>query len=219
MDAQALAAATFPRRPELSREFIALHRRRRFAVAAAEVAHESGLGGISVATLVALAGTARNTFYAVFENTNDCLCFALADAYERLFESVRVEPGEGPWLTELETAISGLYQAVAEDSLAAELFLLHSFGVSQPPRNVSFETGAAALEHLLARGRAAASGRGREPLPATAEEYWSRVVLSVATRSLRRDEVAALPGLAGEVTLLIGTEYLGAEMATVAAEG
>jgi AcrR family transcriptional regulator len=208
--------SSIPRRPRISREFVFLHRRRRFALAAAEVVHEFGIHGVTVGILVQLAGTARNSFYDVFGSANDCLAFAVADAHERLFEPVRAARGEGEWLVEVEAAIAGFYREVAADPLAAELFLIHSFGVGLGPEDVSFETGAADLERSLGGGRAAAAAGSGPPVPRLAEEYWGRVVLAGAEGALRRQDLAALPGLATELALLIGSSFLGAEVAAEA---
>lgn len=209
---KAAPPAPLQRRPEISRSFVELHRRRRFAAAAAEVAHEFGRGGITASTLIRVAGSARNTFYDLFGNAEECLRFALADAYERLFEPVLGAGGDGDWLAETEAAISGFYAAVAADPLAAELFLIHSFGVELRPEDIGPNTGAAALERLLAGGRRAALARGCRPAPPLAEEYLAHAVLAAATHSLHRGETSTLPEFSRPITVIAGQIYLGQEM-------
>jgi AcrR family transcriptional regulator len=195
----------------ISREFLELARRRRFAVAAAEVCHEFGLTGITVTTLVRVAGTARGTFYELFSNRTDCLSFAVSDAHETLFATVRevAATGDGEdWPARLEAGVAGLLEAIAAEPPLASLYLIHSYGVAREgPRRGPWE-GAEDLEDLIARGSEAAGGRGRQ-VPAAAEAYWAEVVLAAATTMARRADAEAPPGLAAGLTALITSYFLG----------
>jgi AcrR family transcriptional regulator len=204
-----LPTNSIPARPEITREFVLQHRRRRYAAAAAELLHEFGRPDLTVEMLVYSAGTARNSFYAVFENANDCLAFAVDDARERLLRPVRGTAEAGEWLPRLREAIAGFYAAVAEDPLGAELLLIHSFAVELGAERDGFEAAVGDLEHLLAGGRAAAAEAGPPSPPALAEEYWARAVLTGAAAALPEQDLARLPGLAAQLTDLIATCFLG----------
>lgn len=201
------------RRPLLQREFIDANRRRSFALAAAELAHEFGVHAVTVTLICRTAHSARNTFYEQFDNVNACLRHGVGEAFEHLFASLREVGGEqDEWLLDVEAAIAGLYGATAADPLLAEMLLIHSFGVSLESGDPDFDSGVSALAGLLARGRSE-SPAAEEPMP-FAEDYLARVIISLATLKVRQEEAQTLPAETREMTLLVGTSYLGIEQAT-----
>ncbi len=199
------------RRPLLSREFVATNRRRTFALAAAQVARESGVHGVTVTKLCRQAHAARNTFYDLFANVDDCLRHGIREGFDQLFAPVRraSDEREGEWLLGVERAIGGLYEAVAGPPDLAELFLVHSFGVPCGAGDPQYETGIVAVERLLVQGREQ-DATASEPMP-LAETYLARVIISMATLKLHQGEAQALPAQTREMTLLVGTTYLGIE--------
>lgn len=202
------------RRPTVSREIVTLHQRRRFAVAAAEIAHEFGPRQITVTNLCRVAHGARNTFYDLFDNINGCLRLGVVEADERLFAPLREADGEGEWLLEVEAAIAGFYANVAAEPLLAEFLFVHSYFVELEPGDPSIETGIEAMTALLHRGRSAAASVGHEDPPPLAEEYLARVIVSTAALKVKQADTEALPALTREMTLLAGTTYMGAEAAS-----
>lgn len=200
------------RRPLLQREFIEANRRRGLALAAAELAHEFGVHAVTVTLICRTAHSARNTFYEQFDNVNACLRHGVREGFERLFASLRETGGEqSNWLLEVEQAIAGLYGAAAAEPLLAEMLLIHSYGVALEPGDPDFDTGVRALAGLLARGRGE-SPAAREPMP-FAEDYLAQVVISLAALKVRQEEAQTLPDQTREMTLLVGTSYLGIEQA------
>lgn len=200
------------RRPQLSREFVATNRRRTLALAAAELARESGVHAVTVTKLCRQAHSARNTFYDHFAGVDDCLRHGIREGFDRLFAPVlRVteEGEEGDWLLGVERAVGGMYEAVADQPDLAELFLVHSFGVPCEPSDPQYETGIAAIEQLLIRGREECA-TSSEPMP-LAETYLARVIVSMATLKLRQGKARALPAQTREMTQLVGATYLGIE--------
>jgi AcrR family transcriptional regulator len=195
----------------VSREFVLAARRRRFAAAVAEICDEFGPRAITVDALCRLTTSARTSFYEAFGAVNDCLYFAVADSYERLFAPVREAEDGGGRLRGTEAAITGFYEAVAADPPSGSLFLIHSFPLGLPPDATGFETGVAALASLLERERLASAGALRvSPL---ADEYWARVVLSAARQALLRDEAAALPKTGVELARIVRDAYAGCDSA------
>lgn len=200
------------RRPVLSREFVEINRRRVLALAAAELARESGVHAVTVTTICRQAHAARNTFYDHFANVDDCLRHGISEGFDHLFAPVlRVteEDEEGEWLLGIERAVGGLYEAAADQPDLAELFLVHSFGVPCGVDDPQYESGIAAIERLLVRGREEGAASSN-PMP-LAETYLARVILSMATLKLRQGEARSLPAQAREMTLLVGAAYLGIE--------
>ncbi len=206
-------------RPTISRDFLERERRRRFVAVAAEIAHESGLGGVTASLICRRARSAKNTFYELFDSAADCLRYGVIEAEDHVFAPVREQPGDGEWIDEVEAAIAGLYGVVAAEPLLAELLLVHSFGVELGPEDRGYDAGVAELSALLERGRAAAAELGLpEPSP-IAEEYLARVVVSLAALKVRQGEPASLLGEVREVATLVATTYLGEAAADRAPRG
>jgi AcrR family transcriptional regulator len=195
-----------PRRPDLAREFIEAARRRSFALAAAEVAHEFGIHAVTVSFVCQVAGSARNTFYDHFANVGECLRHGVREAFELLFMPFR-EVGDGEWLEEVERAIAGFYGAAAREPMLAELLLVHSFGIALKDEDPDLDAGVVAMTALLARGREEVEGEV-VPIP-LAEDYLARVISSLAALKLRREEAETLPAHTREMTTLVGIAYLG----------
>jgi AcrR family transcriptional regulator len=195
------------RRPVLPREFIEANRRRSFVLAAAEAAHDAGICAVTAGLLCRNARSARTTFYDHFDNVNHCLRYGIKEAVERLFAPVREAGGKGrEWLLEVDRAIAGFYAAAAAEPLLAELLLVHSIAVPLRDGDPDLDTGVDAMAALLVGGRGQIP-TGSAPVP-LAEEYLSRVIISMAVLKLRQGEAETLPALSREMTLLVGDTYL-----------
>jgi AcrR family transcriptional regulator len=201
------------RRPQISREYLDNHRRDRYVDAVAELFHEFGRGGATVTNVVRLAGTARNSFYEVFGGIEDLVAYAIGVSVQELFVTLSVQEGKGDWPVEVHEAIAGFYGAVAARPLRAELFLIHAPASRIEAGRIAARAGAERFLELLGRGRAEADGRGRRPLPSSAEEYFSGVIVSLAARRIMYPEVQELPGEARGVAALVVGAYLGSEAA------
>lgn len=109
-------AGVFPRLPRgrhgLNPEYVADHQRRRLAVALAELAHECGMGGVTVTSIVDRAHVSRKTFYDFFENRDACADYAAELAADYLIAASE----------DIETLLS----AVAAEPNLAELALIHA---------------------------------------------------------------------------------------------
>jgi AcrR family transcriptional regulator len=198
-----------PRRPQISREFLEDYRRRRYVDAAAELLHEFGREGPTVTNIVRMAGTARNSFYEVFRSAEDCIGYAIGVARVELFATLDGQDGEGGWLAEVEQAISGFYAAVVAAPMLADLYLVHAAASRVDHGRAAARAGVEGFASLLVRGRAEAVERDRRSLPATADEYLARVIVSLAARRVIEDRAAELPGETQAMATLIGDFYLG----------
>jgi AcrR family transcriptional regulator len=201
------------RRPQISREFLEQHRRRRYVDAAAELLHEFGRAGATTSNVVRLAGTARNSFYEVFSSVEDCIGYGIALAVSELFATLEAQDGEGDWAAEVEEAIAGFYGAVATDPILAELFLIHAAASRVEHGREAARRGAEAFALLFGRGQEEAERRGLRPPPDLAAEYFSRATVAPAARRVRGPEVATLPAQARPMAALVLGAYLGPEAA------
>jgi AcrR family transcriptional regulator len=191
----------------ISRDFVTAHRRRRFVLAAAEVAGDFGRAAITTTILCQVAHTSRNTFYETFGSVDDCLRCGAGEAYEEIFAPVRAVDPEGEWICEVERAIVGLYKAVAAEPLLAELFFVHSFALGDGGE-AGCERGIAAVVNLLAPGRPLAEALGRRP-PPLAEELVARTILALAAQKVGQGAAAELPSEAAPMAQLVAGAFLG----------
>jgi AcrR family transcriptional regulator len=202
-----------PRRPQISREYLEEHRRRRYVDAVAELLHEFGHEGPTVSNIVRMAGTARNSFYEVFSGAQDCIAYGIGVAVDQLFEGLEGPGGEGDWAGEVEDAVAGFYAAVAAEPILAELFLIHAAASRVEHGREAARRGAEAFAPIFDRGREEAERRGLRPPPGAAAEFFSLAVLSPAARRVRGPEAATLVAEVRPMAALIVGAYLGPEAA------
>ena len=212
-------ARTPPRRPQISREYVEAHRRRRYVDAAAELLHEFGRQGPSVTNIVRLAGSARNSFYEVFRSGEDCIGYGIGVAVGELFATLASQDGEGDWEADVGDAIAGFYAAVAADPVLAELFLVHAAASRVEHGREAALAGAEGFAALFARGRLRAEALGRRPPPLLVDECLSRAIVSLAARRVRSPQVAGLPAEARPMAALVVGYYVGSEAAAEAPVG
>src|SRR3954469_20039466 len=100
-----------PVRPELPREFVAVHKRRRIMNAIAELTAEKGYEATKIGDIVRRAGVARKTLYDNFEGKEEVFLAAFDAAVEEVMRRIgevcaevdgggeeRVEAGLGAFL-------------------------------------------------------------------------------------------------------------------------
>jgi AcrR family transcriptional regulator len=208
-----------PRRPQLSREFVEAHRRRRYVDATAEILHEFGRPGLTTTNVVRVAGGSRGSFYQTFSGIEECVAVGIAIADGELFGVLEDLPGDGDWAVELLAAITGFFEAVATEPLLAELFLIHAACSRSDVGRAAFLTGGERFVDILRRGRVLADARGVRRPPALVEECLSRGIVGLATESLRGPDLEDLPAKSRSVATLAALFYLGPEGAGEAIAG
>ncbi|HEY2053233.1 MAG TPA: TetR/AcrR family transcriptional regulator [Solirubrobacterales bacterium] len=198
-------------RPQISRDFIEGHRRRRYVEATAEILHEFGRAGLTATNVVRVAGGARGSFYQAFAGIEDCIAYGVRLAERELFAGLEVDMAGGNWLTEVREAIDAFFDAVVARPLVAELFLIHSAVARTDSGRAAFRTGGERFVPLLLRGRLEADVLGRCPPPDLIAECLSRAIVDLAARRVRGPEVATLPSESRAMTSMVGDFYLGRE--------
>lgn len=182
--------------------------RSRVLAALGEVVMERGVGGATVAHIVARAGVSRRTFYELFADREDCFLAAFDQAIERV--AARVIPafaGPGRWRERVRAAlVAGLEFLDQEPELGA-LCVVHALGAG--PR---------ALEHRAAVVRAlidaveeggAEARKGRDAPERLVAEGVVGAVLAVLHTRLSEYARGPLSGLAGPLMGMIALPYLG----------
>jgi AcrR family transcriptional regulator len=180
-------STTGGRRPRIARAFLEEHRRRSFAAGAAELADEFGVREITVTMLCQIAHSARNTFYELFANGEECMRFAAGQGYELLFEKAP-DPAGGP--VEPAVATRSLCEAAVGEPALVRFLLFHSRGVAMGEDNPSAESAVARLATLFAARDGAAGG------PGPREDFVAGVYVEMLSRRLVEGDpraVAALP--------------------------
>jgi len=174
------------RRPQISRAFLEEHRRRTFALGAAELADEFGVRAITVAMLCQVGHSARNTFYELFSSGADCFRFTAARGHELLFANAPDPAEEEITLAEVTRR---LCEAAAAEPALVRFLLLHSRGLGLGEGDPSLTSAVGRLAALLAGARECGAADGLR------EEFVARVYLEMLTRRLLEDEgrISALP--------------------------
>jgi hypothetical protein len=183
-------------------------------MAAAEIAHEFGIGEVTVTGICQLGRMGRDSFYGVFDGIGECLRFAFAEGFERIFAGSRESSEEaGPWPERLNAGLERFYKAVAEEPLLAEFCLVHCFGAEQSVGH-DYEAAVGALVTLLGSGREDGRERRgtayREP-PPLSEEYLARMIVSLAALRLTQGRATELPGERPEMAKMVISTLSGAE--------
>src|SRR3979490_2433317 len=105
-----------PVRPELSREFVAAHKRRRIMNAIAELTAEQGYDSPNIGDIVRRAGVARKTLYDNFDGKEEVFLTALDGAIEEAQERIEAacDAAGADWRQRIEAGLAAFLTYVAE---------------------------------------------------------------------------------------------------------
>ncbi len=189
----------------LDRGYLDSYRRRRIALAVADVAHERGIPATTGTAIISRAKISRKTFYDLFEGRQDCLRFAFKDAYGRLFGPLEAMTEiDDPWLLRLSNALAHLLAQSIEMPHSAELCLVHSWGGAAGQDGCDVHAGTELLAHLIAGRRETGES---SPLPRSqpsrgVEECLAGAIVFVLARRMRYDQPIDPTRLRHELMLL-----------------
>jgi AcrR family transcriptional regulator len=210
-------------RPPISSEFVRHHQRNRAVAAAAQIAHEVGLGQLTVSDVCRRAQMARATFYALFANREGLLAYCFAANYEKIAAPLADlgRRDEGPFFDRFARALGAHFDAVAAEPRAAEFCLVHGFGAPEQAEGCDFEAMVALLRRLLQEGREDLRQDGHlcRPEPAAGtEDYLARAIASLAGNLVLSGRAGALPGYAREMCALVGGAFFGPDLLPAGAD-
>jgi AcrR family transcriptional regulator len=185
--------------------------------AAVELAHEMGIGQITVSHICQRGQIGRNTFYDLFGGSGACLRFGFEQGFQLVFAgAIETSREGGPWPQRLIAGLDRFYDAVAEKPLMAEFCLVHCFGAAERAEGHDFEAGVAAVARLLGGAREEARER-RGPdyaeAPPLTEEYLARTMVSLAAQFIIRGWAAELPAQRWEMVMLALSAFFGSKEA------
>ncbi|MGH2975881.1 MAG: TetR/AcrR family transcriptional regulator [Solirubrobacterales bacterium] len=202
-------ASAPPARPELSREFIAVHKRRRIMDAIAELTAEHGYDATKIGDIVRRAGVARKTLYDNFEGKEEVFLSAFDAGIK---ESVQVVAEacaavEGGWEERVQAGLAAFLRYVAENPALARMCLIEALSAT-PAATERYEQ---AMQRFVELTRATVPHD--DLLPETIEETLVGGVAWIVYQQIRRNETEKAEDLLPELS-----EFMLAPFASVSAK-
>lgn len=191
-------------RPELPREFVAGHKRRRMMDAVAELTAEQGYEATKIADIVRRAAVARKTLYDNFDGKEDLFLSAVDTTLNEMRVTVeeaceRTDSFEGQIMAGLEA----LLDFVAEHPAASRMCMLEAISAT-PSSARLYDAGMRNFVELLRR-----SAPEEADLPQTIEESLAGGVAWILQQQIRRGEAENAAELLPELSQFVLSPYLG----------
>jgi AcrR family transcriptional regulator len=191
-------------RPELPREFVASHKRRRMMAAIAELTAASGYEATKIADIVRQAAVARKTLYDNFDGKEDLFLSAIDATMSEMRELVEAACAEADSAEGgIVAGIEALLDYVAENPSASRMCMVEA--VSATPSSARlYDAGVRDFVELFRKSAPAAA-----ELPATIEESLVGGVAWILQLQIRRGEAERAPELLSELSQFVLSPYLG----------
>lgn len=191
-------------RPELPREFVAGHKRRRMMDTIAELTAEEGYEATKIADIVRRAAVARKTLYDNFDGKEDLFLSAL----DTTLTEMRVVVEEACERTsspedKITAGLEALLDYVAEQPAASRMCMVEA--ISATPGSARLYE--AAVRQFVDLLRAAAPRKA--DLPETIEESLVGGVAWIIQQQIRRGETESVGDLHSELAQFVLSPYLG----------
>lgn len=194
-----------PSRPELPKEFVAGHKRRRMMEAIAELTAERGYGGTKIADVVRAAGVARKTLYDNFDGKEDLFLAATSSAVAEARQSVEdaCAQADGVRQNRVEAGLGAFLGFVAEQPAAARMCMVEALSAT-PASAARYDAALRDFVELLKRSTPPETG-----LPETIEETLVGGVAWIVNQQIRRGAAANAEALLPELTEFVLSPYQG----------
>jgi AcrR family transcriptional regulator len=193
---RASARPAASRRPAISPEFIAQHKRRRIMDALAELTAEQGYEATKISDIVRRAGVARKTLYDNFEGKEQVFLAAFDAARDEALVRVEASCAEavGGWREKAEAGLAAFLGYVAEQPSLARMCMIESLSAT-PATTQRYE------DAMQAFVRLAAEAMPRDArLPETIDETLVGGVAWIVYGQLRRGRGERAEDLLPELT-------------------
>lgn len=194
-----------PKRPELPKEFVASHKRRRMMDAIAELSAERGYEATKIADIVRRAGVARKTLYDNFDGKEDLFLAAIGAAVAEIQEQVEeaCTAAEGVWQNRVEAGLGAFLEFVAERPALARMCMVEALSATRASA-ARYDDALRDFVELLKRSTPAETG-----LPDTIEETLVGGVAWIVNQQIRRGEAADAEELLPELSEFVLSPYHG----------
>jgi len=191
-------------RPELPREFVASHKRRRMMDAIAELTAEQGYEATKIADIVRRAAVARKTLYDNFDGKEDLFLSAVDATMSEMRVAVeegceRSDSSEGQIIGGLEA----LLEYISEHSAATRMCMVESISATRSSARL-YDAGMRDFVDLLRN-----SSLDGTDLPQTIEESLVGGVAWILQQQIRRGEAERVGDLLPELSQFVLSPYLG----------
>lgn len=191
-------------RPELPREFVASHKRRRMMDAIAELTAEQGYEATKIADIVRRAAVARKTLYDNFDGKEDLFLSALDTTQTEMRVAVE-EACERTSSDEdkIAAGIEALLEFIAANPSSSRMFMVEAISAT-PSSARLYEAGVGQFVELLRKNAPAEAD-----LPETIEESLVGGVAWILQQQIRRGAAENATDLLGELSQFVLSPYLG----------
>jgi AcrR family transcriptional regulator len=195
-----------PSRPELSREFIASHKRRRIMDAIAELTAEQGYDSTKIGDIVRRAGVARKTLYDNFEGKEEVFLAAFDAAFEEAISRVEEDCAkvEGGWEERVQAGLAAFLGYVAEKPALARLCMIEALSAT-PTATERYEDAVQRFVELTKR-----AVPDIDQLPDTIDETLVGGVAWIIYQKIRRGEAEKAEDLLPELSEFMLAPFLSA---------
>jgi AcrR family transcriptional regulator len=192
-------------RPELPREFVASHKRRRMMAAIAELTAENGYEATKIADIVRRAAVARKTLYDNFDGKEDLFLSAVDSAIQEMRATVEeaCEQVEGSPEEGLVAGLEALLGYISEHPAAVRMCMIEAISAT-PSAARAYDAGMRQFVELLRK-----SSLGGSDLPETIEESLVGGVAWILQLQIRKGEAERAAELLPELSQFVLSPYLG----------
>lgn len=191
-------------RPELPREFVASHKRRRIMDAIADLTAEQGYEATKIADIVRRAAVARKTLYDNFDGKEDLFLSAVDSVLTEMrvvVEEACERAGSGE--EGIVAGLSALLDYVAQHPTSARMCMVEAISAT-PSSARLYDAGMRDFVELLRLGAPA-----RADLPETIEESLVGGVAWILQQQIRRGEADRAGELLSELSQFVLSPYVG----------
>lgn len=191
-------------RPELPREFVAGHKRRRMMDAVAELTAEQGYEATKIADIVRRAAVARKTLYDNFDGKEDLFLSAI----DTTVAEMRVVVEEACERTssfedQIIAGLEALLDFIAEHPAASRMCMVEAISAT-PSSARLYDAGMRDFVELLRE-----SAPDDADLPQTIEESLAGGAAWILQQQIRRGEAESAAELLPELSQFLLSPYLG----------
>ncbi|HEX6782063.1 MAG TPA: TetR/AcrR family transcriptional regulator [Solirubrobacterales bacterium] len=191
-------------RPELPREFVASHKRRRMMDAIAELTADSGYEATKIADIVRRAAVARKTLYDNFDGKEDLFLSAIDATMAEMREAVEGACAEADSPEAgIVAGLEALLDYVAEHPAASRMCMVEAISAT-PSSARLYDAGVRDFVELFRK-----SVPVGVDLPETIEESLVGGVAWILQLQIRRGEAERSPELLPELSQFVLMPYLG----------
>jgi AcrR family transcriptional regulator len=189
-------AASIPVRPALSREFVAVHKRRRIMDAIAELTAEQGYDATKIGDIVRRAGVARKTLYDNFEGKEEVFLAAFETAVDEAIKRVEEDCAavEGGWEERVQAGLASFLRYVAENPALARMCMIEALSATA----TAVERYEEAMQRFVELTKRTVPHD--DQLPETIEETLVGGVAWIVYQQIRREEAEKAEDLLPELS-------------------